>query len=176
MTIEGAGIRDTDADQARQESVALQIRQREVAIRVRYEEHRRTWGDGVPYFSDGTFEFWRELSAGRFNIGRCTQCSHTYFPPRIVCPNCWAQDAVKLLPSQGTGTIHSYAVAHRVANSLQSLAPLLMATVDLEEGVRLFTWLRGATGDPALIGKRCRIVIETILGRPRFVARLLDGS
>lgn len=171
-----SGTRNPEADQAAQEAVAAQVRQREIAIRARYDEHRRTWGEGVPYFSEGTFGFWRELSQGRFNVGRCTQCSHVYFPPRVVCPNCWTPDAVTLQESPGTGRIHSFAVAHRMAYSLQSLAPLLMVTVDLDEGVRLFCWLRGAAEDPGLVGRRCRIDIETILGRPRFVARLADAG
>ena len=81
---------------------------------------------------------------------------------------------MELVASKGTGRIFSYTVAHRVANSLQSLAPLLMVCIDLDEGVRMFTWLRGAQGDAQLVGKRCRVSIETILGRIRFVARLAE--
>ena len=165
---------NSQAEELSEEAFAAQVRAREKEARSRYEAHRRTWGEGVPHFSEGTFEFWQRLAEGRFHIGRCTQCSHTYFPPRVICPNCWAADAVELIASKGTGRIFSYTVAHRVANSLQSLAPLLMVCIDLDEGVRMFTWLRGAQGDAQLVGKRCRVSIETILGRIRFVARLAE--
>ena len=48
-----------------------------------------------------------------------------------------------------------------------------MALLDLQEGVRVLTWLRGPGADQAEVGQTCRIVVEDVLGRKWFVANLV---
>jgi len=148
----------------------------EAEVRQRCTEHTAMWGEGPPHYSDGSFEFWQQLHGGRFTLGRCPQCSHIYFPPRIVCPECWAEDAVQLVDTPALGTLVSFTDVHVLSYALRPLAPLRIAVVDLDEGVRVLSWLRGENADQVVPGQRCRIVVETVLEQPRFIAHLVNVS
>jgi hypothetical protein len=152
------------------ESAARAIRAREDRIREHLALHRAAWGDGPPYFSEASFAFWQAIKAGRFCLARCGACAHVYFPPRVVCPACWAEDQAQLADTPGHGTLMSYTDVHVVADVLRPLRPLRIAVLDLDEGVRLLTWLRETGTQEVLIGTRCRISVEPIEGIPRFVA------
>ena len=160
--------------QAEQEALAKRFLDHEKESVARRAAHLELWptDDYGPFYSDGTDAFWRELAAGKFNVGRCTECGHVQFPPRIFCHECWAEDNMALQPSPGLGTLVSFTEQHVVMTALRPIAPVTMAVVDLDEGVRMLTWLRGENADSAQPGMRCKIVIEEVLGKKRFVAHL----
>lgn len=153
---------------------ASRLRAHEDEIRVHAREHSVAWGDGPPYFSEGSVEFWRALAAGTFHLGRCTQCEHIHFPPRLVCPRCWSIESTRLHPTPGLARLVTFTELHVVSNALRPIAPVCLAVLDLDEGVRLLTWLRGTPPAQARVGDRCRIEVETLLDRPWFVARIIE--
>ena len=154
------------------ERYAEAVLKSEAHAREQFAHHKEVWGDGPPYFSVGSYEFWRELAQNKFHLARCGNCRHVYFPPRVVCPECWAQDAVTLQETPGIGKLVSFTDLHVTSPALKPLAPLRMAIVDLQEGVRVLTWLRGPGANEAEVGHVCRIVVEEVLGRKWFVANL----
>lgn len=143
----------------------------ESAAAERWGAHEAIWCDPIPAFSLGTDVFWASIARGVFQLGQCLECAHVYFPPRVICPNCWAADRVALVPTDGAGVVFTFSRLHVVAASLRSLAPIVMACVDLPEGVRLLTWVLGDSTALAR-GAACVVGVETIAGKPRFVARL----
>jgi uncharacterized OB-fold protein len=162
-----------NTDHAALEQHARELRRREDLAREQNTRHRETWGDGPPYFSVATFDFWQQLAHDRFHLARCGKCSHVYFPPRVVCPECWGQDAVQLQETSGLGRLVSFTDLHVTSPTLKSIAPLRMALIDLDEGVRVLTWLRGSAAANASVGQGCRIAVEEVLGRKWFVATLV---
>ncbi|WP_161567770.1 Zn-ribbon domain-containing OB-fold protein [Pigmentiphaga sp. H8] len=154
------------------EEAAAALKTREGAAREMLERHKAVWGDGPPYFSTASFRFWQEIDKGSFYLCRCSACEHVYFPPRVVCPECWAQDAGELHGTQARGVLKSFTDLHVTSPALKPLAPLRLAVVDLEEGVRVLTWLRGNGAEAAKVGDRCRIVVEDVLDRKWFVANI----
>ena len=156
------------------ERYAKAVLEQETRAREDLARHKEIWGEGPPYFSVATHEFWRELAQNKFHLARCGSCHHVYFPPRVVCPECWAQDAVALQETSGLGTLVSFTDLHVTSPVLKPLAPIRIALVDFREGVRVLTWLRGAGADHAEVGRTCRIVVEEVLGRKWFVANLVQ--
>ncbi|VFR45335.1 hypothetical protein BER2_4336 [plant metagenome] len=68
------------------------------------------------------------------------------------------------------GTLVTFTDLYVTSPALKSLAPLRLAVVDLDEGVRVLTWLRGDGAKEAEPGRRCRIVVEEVLSRKWFIA------
>lgn len=161
--------------QAEQEALAQRILNHEKESVQRREAHLALWpgNDYGPFYSDGSDAFWRELASGRFTLGRCGVCGHVQFPPRVFCHECWAEDRMSLQDTAGLGTLVTFTEQHVVMTALRPIAPVLMAVVDLDEGVRVLTWLRGPGAECAKPGARCRIVIEEVMGKKRFIAHLV---
>jgi uncharacterized OB-fold protein len=136
------------------------------------DQHKEMWGDGPPYFSVSSAAFWREIANGHFNLIKCDHCRHVYFPPRVVCPGCWEQDVGSLYATEGIGVLKSFTDLHVTSPALKSLAPIRLAMIDLQEGVRVLTWLRGSGAERAQVGDTCRIVVEDLIGKKWFVANL----
>jgi uncharacterized protein len=133
-------------------------------------QHEAEWGEGPPHYNAGSFEFWHALHEGQFKIGRCGACNHVYYPPRIICPECWAKDVVQLQDTPALGVVASYTEVHVMAHALRSIAPLRIAAIDLDEGVRVLTWLMGEGATEAHVGQRVKIVVEEVLEKTRFIA------
>jgi uncharacterized OB-fold protein len=154
------------------QAFARTAREHEDCLKQQYEAHKAQFGEGPPYFSEATAGFWSAIGKGSFTLSKCSSCKHVYFPPRVVCPQCWESDAGESYLTAGTGTLVTFTDLFVTAPKLRELAPLRMAIVDLDEGVRVLTWLRGPNSNDASVGDRCRIVVEKIYEQNWFVANL----
>ncbi len=83
-----------------------------------------------------TSHFWEGNKIGQLRLQRCTQCSHTYFPPRPFCPRCACRD-VEVYQASGKATLHSYVISHMPAPGFTP--PYSIAVVQLQEGPRMMT-------------------------------------
>lgn len=158
---------------AADEEVAKDVRAAEKIQKAHFEAHQSIYGDGAPYFSPATAEFWNKIREGKFTLSSCKCCQHVYFPPRVICPNCWAADSSAAHDTPGLGKLVSYTDLYVTAPRLKDISPLRMAIVDLDEGVRVLTWLRGSNAETTKIGKRCSIVVEELVDQKWFVANAL---
>ena len=108
---------------------------------------------------------------GSFNLSRCSACNHTFFPPRVICPGCLEADTGVLQPTKAEGRIFSFTESSALPTRALPLAPVIMVAVDLDEGVRVLTWLMETPAAEVKIGQRVKIAVENILDRPTYVAR-----
>lgn len=99
------------------------------------------------YFFEGTAS--REL-----RIQQCNQCGMLRHPPGPACPECGAFDRGYVV-AKGEGTVFSYLVHHAPQVPGKQL-PLVIALVDLDEGVRMVAEVTGAPEGLA-IGDRLRV-------------------
>lgn len=102
--------------------------------------------------------FWEGTAAGELRIQRCNACGVLRHPPGPACPACGALDRGHVVAS-GLGTVFSY-VVHRHPPVPGKELPLVIALVDLDEGVRMVGEVRGvpAEGPGAIgIGTRLRV-------------------
>lgn len=96
------------------------------------------------YFFEGT-------RAQELRIQRCNACGVLRHPPGPACPDCGALDR-GFVVAAGEGTVFSYLVHHAPQVPGKQL-PLVIALVDLDEGVRMVAEVTG----PVEIGDRLRV-------------------
>jgi len=88
-----------------------------------------------------------------------------------MCPDCHSVD-FDWAPVTGRGVIYSYTVAHRAFHpAWKDDVPYVLATIELEEGVRMMTDLIGIDPNTVEIGQKVEVYFEELPGRgmmPRF--------
>jgi hypothetical protein len=103
------------------------------------------------------FEFCRDE---RLMIQRCSACDKAIFYPRSVCPHCLATEP-DWVEASGRGTVFTFAVQHRSARGFNDTDPVVLAIIELEEGVPLMSRVMCAPSQ-AHIGMPVRVTFTTI--------------
>jgi len=109
-----------------------------------------------------TQPFWEAAKQDKLVLPRCTDCNRVHWYPRWICPFCHSTNIV-WEPGSGDGYIHTFAVQHRAFGGWAEETPFVTAYIDLAEGDRMFTVLRGV--DPLKpesikIGAKVKIEFE----------------
>lgn len=104
--------------------------------------------------------FWAGTAAGELRIQQCASCGALRHPPGPACPECHALDRAHVV-ARGEGTVFSY-VVHRHPPVPGQELPIVLALVDLPEGVRMVGRLRGVEPDDVEIGMRVRVRFTTV--------------
>ena len=94
--------------------------------------------------------FWDGTRAGELRIQKCNACGATRFPPGPACQSCEAYDRGYDVAA-GTGAVFSY-VVHRHPPVPGRELPILVALIDVEEGVRMVGELVGVDAADVVIG------------------------
>lgn len=95
-----------------------------------------------------TAEFWEGTSRDELLIPHCESCHGYYFYPRPFCPRCGSAE-VDWKPSTGEATLVSYVINHRPLPPFDPAVPVIVALVELAEGVRMTSNIVGMEPDPA---------------------------
>lgn len=130
----------------------------------------------APVESALTAGFWEGVRAGRLVIQRCLSCGLLRHYPQPMCPAC-RQLGFDWAPVSGRGEIHSYTVAHRAFHAAwQAHVPYAIATIELDEGVRMVCDLIETPLERVVIGARVEVHFAELPGQgpmPRF--RIVEG-
>lgn len=118
----------------------------------------------APTFPRPELEFREFLSAGRFMLQRSSTSGRCHFPPRVAEPGTGSTD-LEWVEASGLGTLHAITVLPRKPPE----PPHVIVLVDLEEGPRLLSVLRGEAAASAAIGTTLKARIETQGGEPILV-------
>ena len=87
--------------------------------------------------------FWDGAKEGRLMLPRCTLCGKVHWYPRLICPSCHSTD-LEWIEGSGEGRLHTFAVVqHRAFGGWAEEVPYVTAFIDLNEGDRMMTVLRG---------------------------------
>jgi len=89
--------------------------------------------------------FWDGTALGELRIQSCNACGEVRFPPGPACPDCGAFDRGHVVTS-GTGTVFSY-IVHRHPPVPGKELPIVIAVIDLDEGVRMVGEVVDAVSD-----------------------------
>lgn len=100
----------------------------------------------LPEPTPETRHFWEGCKAGELRLQRCTDCGHSYFPPRAFCPKCASRD-VEVYTASGKATLYSYVINHRPRPDMGT-EPHSIAVVELAEGPRMMTNIVGCPQTP----------------------------
>ncbi len=93
-----------------------------------------------------TQPFWDGAKAGKLMLPRCTDCNKTHFYPRVICPHCQGS-SIEWIEASGEGTIHTFAVQQRAFGGWAEEVPFVTAYIDMKEGSRMLTVLRGVNAE-----------------------------
>ena len=115
----------------------------------------------VPEPTPETQPFWDGCARGELVIQRCRDCGKPYFYPRPVCPSC-GSGRVEWFTASGQATLYSYVINHRPAAGFEDDVPYAIAVVELAEGPRMMTSIRGvpATPEALVLDMPLRVAFE----------------
>jgi len=113
-----------------------------------------------PVISPDTEFFWAGTTAGELRIQRCGDCGAVRHPPGPRCPSC-GNMAAGYVVATGTGEVYSY-VVHRHPPVPGKKLPIVIALVQLPEGVRMVGELLGVDPDQVRIGLPVRAEFSRI--------------
>lgn len=121
-----------------------------------------TYKKPIPPQGMHTKPFWDGTRAGKLMLPRCRSCNRVHWYPRLICPFCHATE-LEWVEASGYGRLHTFAVQHRAFGGWAQEAPFVTAYIDLDEGDRMLTVLRGvdaAKPETIRIGARCKVEFE----------------
>jgi uncharacterized protein len=109
-----------------------------------------------PPVSPDTEFFWAGTQAGELRIQRCAGCGALRHPPGPACLSCGSIGKAEYQVAAGTGRVYSY-VVHRHPPVPGKQLPIVIALVELTEGVRMLGELTGIDPADVAIGLPVRV-------------------
>jgi uncharacterized protein len=117
----------------------------------------RPW---LPEPNDSNRPFFEGARAGKLRLQRCDDCAGWMFPVRKRCQHCGSTN-LQWADASGRGTLYAHAQLQREYHPRhEGRLPVLMAQVDLEEGVRLNTNLVRCEPASARVGMQVQLTFE----------------
>ena len=108
-------------------------------------------------FREGLIE---EVSGKWILVGcRCKQCGEIIYPCREVCLNCLGRDMEKLNLSQ-LGKLYSFSIVHMPSEHFEP--PYAVGWIELAEGIRIFSQIRGWQEQPLKTGMNMELTFERL--------------
>lgn len=125
----------------------------------------------LPQPTEWSEGFWQACARGELVIQRCEDCLRLRHYPQPMCPHCRSTRSDWHRVS-GRGSVYSYAVCHRAFHpAFAGAVPYVVATIELEEGVRMVADLAGVEPERVRIGMPVRVAFERVtdeIALPRF--------
>ena len=138
-------------------------------LKFRPEPERSTHADPtsttspmLPLVTPDTAFFWDGTAVGELRIQRCAACGALRHPPGPMCPACGEASTAGAAGGEGytvaagTGEVFSYVVHHHPPVPGKRL-PMVVALVQLPEGVRILGEMPGVRPDQVRIGLPVRV-------------------
>jgi uncharacterized OB-fold protein len=122
----------------------------------------------LPLVTPDTAFFWEGTAAGELRIQRCAKCGVLRHPPGPMCPACGEASTAGVAGgaggegytvAAGTGEVFSYVVHHHPPVPGKRL-PMVVALVQLPEGVRILGEMPGVRPDQVRIGLPVRVTFN----------------
>jgi uncharacterized OB-fold protein len=110
----------------------------------------------LPLVTPDTAFFWDGTAAGELRIQRCAACGALRHPPGPMCPACGVASDGGYTVAAGIGEVFSYVVHHHPPVPGKRL-PMVVALVQLPEGVRILGEMPGVRPDQVRIGLPVRV-------------------
>ncbi len=124
-----------------------------------------------PVATESSRGFWEAIARHELAVQRCCACERLRHYPQPFCPVCRSAE-FDWQPLSGRGEIYSYTVAHRAFHpAWQDLVPYVIATIELEEGIRMVCDLPDLSPASVAIGQAVEVFFEELPGQgwmPRF--------
>ncbi len=116
----------------------------------------------LPEITSLTKPFWEAAKKGELHLQRCMLCGHYQWYPRPSCQKCGSMK-LEWVKASGLGRVYSFTVIRRVVGNSPDFAndiPFVVAEVDLDEGVRVYSNIVDVKPEDVQIGMRVRVTFE----------------
>lgn len=129
-----------------------------------------------PKASALTEPFWEATRERRLLVQWCPRCDRGIHYPRWACPSCLGDD-LEWRESAGRGSLYSFSIATAAASPmLADLAPIAIALVDLDEGVRMVSNVVDVDLEALEVGMPVRVRWEVMADGRHFPLFTADGG
>ncbi len=115
----------------------------------------------LPVPNELTAPYWEAAREHRLAIQRCV-CGRLSHPPVARCPQCAGNEFTWPTVS-GLGTVYAFTIVHHSVHPVSAgETPYVIALVQLDEGPRLVTNIRGCAPETVRIGTPVEVVFEDV--------------
>ena len=96
-------------------------------------------------------EYFKSAAQGKLIIQKCGNCGHTQFPPKALCVSCG--NVPDWIETSGKGKVYTFTIVRRHGvEPFSSLAPFVLAMIDIPEGARFMGNVTDADIDSFHVG------------------------
>lgn len=120
-----------------------------------------------------TKPFWDGVKAGKLMIQYCTEAQKFQFFPRPVSIYT-GRRTLEWREASGKGTIYAFTVVRIPGPGLEGRLPLCVATVELDEGVRMIANIIDCAPEDLAIGKRVKLGWDRLTDEQQYPAFCLE--
>ena len=114
----------------------------------------------LPTTSPLTEGFWAAAREHRLVVQRCDGCARLRHYPQPMCSECHSM-AWTWTPLSGRGTVYTFTLTHQLFDPRWAgRVPYAIATIELDEGVRMVTDLPPEDVERVAIGRRVECFFE----------------
>lgn len=116
----------------------------------------------LPQIQPFTKAFWEGTKERKLLIQTCGDCGAQIFFPRRQCPKCWSSN-LGWKQASGRGKVFAFSVTYEgVEAAFREDLPIVLAWVDLEEGIRMQTNLVDCEPEDVAIGQDVEVVYTDV--------------
>lgn len=118
----------------------------------------QTW---IPEPSAAAAPFFDGAREGKLRLQQCSSCNTWAYPPATICSNCGSND-MAWADASGKGTVYAHGrLARQYHPRHAERLPLVLAQVDIEEGLRLNTNVVDIDPAELRVGMAVTVTFET---------------
>lgn len=115
------------------------------------------WLKPVPTVSGETKPFWDAARRDELMIQRCGDCNQYQWYPRGFCSICWSSN-IEWVKSAGRGKVWTFTITRQNrAPGFKEDLPYVVALVELDEGVKMFTNIINCDPETVKIGMAVKL-------------------
>ena len=116
----------------------------------------------LPSPDSDTKDFWEGAKRHELLLQKCSACGSYRFPPSPMCPNCFSMD-FKWEKVSGKGEVYTFTIVRvAVRPEWASDVPYVLATIKLDEGVRMVSKVVGCKPEDVKIGMKVQVVFDDV--------------
>ena len=114
----------------------------------------------LPSTSPETKRYWDACKRGQLLTQKCNDCGEYQFYRRAFCSHCWSY-SIEDVVSSGKGTVWTYTVTYQNrAPGYRDEVPYVVALVELEGGIKMFTNIVECNPEDVRIGMPVEVVFQ----------------
>jgi len=126
------------------------------------QENNNGYNKPLPEIQPYSKAFWEGTKARKLLVQHCNDCDAYIFYPRRECPECWSKN-LGWVESSGKAVVYAFSITYEgVEKMFVEDLPIVLAWVDLPEGIRMQTNIIDCDPDSVAIGMQVQVVFKDV--------------